>query len=40
MLLKTPPKGKHADTPDPEAMEEEGEGEDYEEKIVSGRNFH
>lgn len=35
VLLKNPPKGKHADTPDPEAMEEEGE--DYDEKIESDR---
>ena len=34
VLLKSPPKGKHADTPEPEGEDME-EGEDYESKIVS-----
>lgn len=36
VLLKSPPKGKHADTPEPEGEEME-EGEDYESKIESDR---
>ena len=35
VLLKNPPKGRNADTPDPEGMEE---GQDYDEKIVSTVN--
>ena len=35
VLLKNPPKGRNADTPDPEGMEE---GQDYDEKIVSTKN--